>query len=98
VGFHNTSDNPNNYRDSSEVDAALERDPIGRVARYMLAQRLLSERDLAAIKEEIRSELDAVQRHVATLPRPEPDFMFQHVYDDPPPRFENQRADVRDAG
>lgn len=41
VGFHNTSDNPNDYRDTAEVRAAVARDPIGRLERYMLAQGLL---------------------------------------------------------
>jgi TPP-dependent pyruvate/acetoin dehydrogenase alpha subunit len=98
VGFHNTSDNPRDYRDSAEVQAALERDPIDRLERYVVAQDILSEGDLTALKERIRAELDAVQRHVATLPRPEPDFIFQHIYEELPARLEHQRADVRDTG
>jgi TPP-dependent pyruvate/acetoin dehydrogenase alpha subunit len=98
VGFHNTSDNPNDYRDSAEVKAAIERDPVGRLERYMLAQGLLSTDDLAGLKNRIRAELDAVQRHVATLPRPEADYIFQHIYEESPQRVEQQRGDVRATG
>jgi len=98
VGFHNTSDNPNDYRDSAEVQAARDHDPIGRLERYVVAQGLMTLGDLADLKEEIRAELDTVQRHVASLPRPEPDFIFQHVYEQLPTRLEHQRADLRGTG
>jgi TPP-dependent pyruvate/acetoin dehydrogenase alpha subunit len=94
IGFHNTSDNPNDYRNLAEVEAALERDPIRRLERFVTAQGFLTESDVAALKEEIRAELDEVQRHVATLPRPEPDFIFQHVYEELPARLERQRAEL----
>jgi pyruvate dehydrogenase E1 component alpha subunit len=96
VGFHNTSDNPNDYRDPAEVTAALERDPIARLERYVLHERLFSEAGLATMKEDIRTELDTVHRRVAALPRPDPDFIFQHVYAHPPGRVERQRADLEE--
>jgi TPP-dependent pyruvate/acetoin dehydrogenase alpha subunit len=40
--------------------------------------------------------LDGVQRQVAALPRPEPDFIFQHVYAELPARLEHQRAELRE--
>lgn len=96
IGFHNTSDNPSEYRDSAEVQTALESDPVGRLERFALRQDILSESDLATLKEQIRAELNSVQRYVATLPRPEPEFIFQHIYEHPPARLEQQRADLRE--
>ena len=96
IGFHNTSDNPNDYRDSAEVRAALERDPIGRLERYMLMQGLLNDGDLVSLKDRIHANLDTVQRHVATLPRPDADFIFQHIYEELPQRVAEQRGDVRE--
>jgi pyruvate dehydrogenase E1 component alpha subunit len=98
LGIHNTSDNPNDYRNPAEVTAALGRDPVARLERYVLNRQILSDADLATLKAEIRAELDAVHRLVATLPRPDADFIFQHVYADPPARLEKQRADVRETG
>ena len=94
VGFHNTSDNPNDYREQEEVSAALADDPTTRVERYVLAQDLLSPGAMTQLKVEIRAELDAVQRSVADLPRPEADFIFQNVYDVLPARTEQQRAET----
>jgi pyruvate dehydrogenase E1 component alpha subunit len=94
VGFHNTSDNPDSYRDRAEVDAALNLDPLVRLERYMLDQDLLSPADVLALKNQVRDEVATVQRHVATLPRPGGDFIFQHVFADQPTRLEQQRAEV----
>jgi TPP-dependent pyruvate/acetoin dehydrogenase alpha subunit len=94
VGFHNTSDNPNDYRQQTEVTAALANDPLARVERYVLAQGLLSAADVGALKEEIRVELDAAQRSVSALPRPDADFIFQNVYEVLPHRTEHQRAET----
>ena len=94
VGFHNTSDNPNDYRHQTEVTAALANDPLARVERYVVAQGLLSAGDVAALKEEIRVELDAAQRAASELPRPDADFIFQNVYAVLPYRIEQQRAET----
>ena len=94
IGFHNTSDNPNDYRHQTEVAAALVNDPVARVERYVTAQGLLSEDAIASLKEEVRLELDAAQRTVSALPRPDSDFIFQNVYDVLPTRTEQQRAET----
>jgi TPP-dependent pyruvate/acetoin dehydrogenase alpha subunit len=94
VGFHNTSDNPNDYRHQTEVTAALANDPLARVERYVVTQGLLSTGGVAALKEEIRVELDAAQRAASELPRPDADFIFQNVYAVLPYRIEQQRAET----
>ena len=50
--------------------------------------------DVAALKEEIRVELDAAQRAASELPRPDADFIFQNVYAVLPYRIEQQRAET----
>jgi TPP-dependent pyruvate/acetoin dehydrogenase alpha subunit len=94
VGFHNTSDNPNDYRDRSELLEALEMDPILRLERYVLAEGLTSEAELTSLKKQVRDEINIAQQTVATLPRPDADFVFQHVYEVPPRRLEQQRAET----
>jgi pyruvate dehydrogenase E1 component alpha subunit len=93
VGFHNTSDNPNDYRDQTEVAEAVANDPIARLEKYVLAKGLLSAADADALKEDIRLELDATQRSVSMLPRPDADVIFQNVYDVMPYRLEQQRTE-----
>ena len=92
IGFHNTSDNPREYRDDNEVAAAAARDPLERVRRYATIAGIWSAEREAAVKAEIDAELDAAQRKVASLPRPGPEAIFDHVYETLPPRLRRQRA------
>lgn len=91
MSFHNTSDNPREYRDDAEVVAAAAEDPIDRVRRYVLAKGLASEDELAAMEKEVAAELEQTQKEVAELPRPGREALFEHVYEDPPERVRRQR-------
>ncbi|MPZ92919.1 MAG: pyruvate dehydrogenase (acetyl-transferring) E1 component subunit alpha [Actinobacteria bacterium] len=91
VGFHNTSDNPREYRDEAEVAAAEANDPIERVRRYATAAGIWSGEEEARISLEISTELNATYRKVASLPRPGPNAIFEHVYEEQPTRVRRQR-------
>ena len=96
MGFHNTSDNPKEYRDSAEVDEASQRDPIDRVRRYAIREGIWSAAQEAAAMEEIRSEIETAQRQVEELPRPGAAAIFEHVYETLSPRLQQQRAEALD--
>ncbi len=96
MGFHNTSDNPKEYRDRAEVDEAEQRDPIERVRRFAVREGMWSAGQEAAALEEIRSEIDAAQRQVEALPRPGAAAIFEHVYETLSPRLQRQRAEALD--
>ena len=96
MGFHNTSDNPKEYRDRAEVDEAEQRDPIERVRRFAVHEGMWSARQEAAALEEIRAEIDVAQRQVEALPRPSAAAIFEHVYETLSPRLERQRAEALD--
>ena len=92
MGFHNTTDNPNAYRDSAEVDAAAAADPIARVQQYLagLGRWDSATADLwaAEIEEQIRAAIEQAQ----TYPKPRPEDVFDFVYSNPPSRMQAQRA------
>ncbi|HXD81681.1 MAG TPA: thiamine pyrophosphate-dependent enzyme [Candidatus Acidoferrum sp.] len=96
MGFHNTSDNPKEYRDSAEVDEASQRDPIERVRRFAIREGMWSVAQEAAALEEIRSEIETAQRQVEELPRPGAAAIFEHVYETLSPRLQQQRAEALD--
>ena len=91
VGFHNTSDNPREYRDEAEVAAAEANDPIERVRRYATNAGIWSGEEEARISIEISTELNAAYSKVASLPGPEPNAIFEHVYGELPTRVRRQR-------
>src|SRR4029077_15927196 len=96
MGFHNTSDNPKEYRDQAELDAAEQRDPIERVRRFATREGIWSAAKEATALDEIRSEIEIAQREVEQLPRPGPAAIFDHVYETLSPRLQQQRAEALD--
>jgi pyruvate dehydrogenase E1 component alpha subunit len=96
MGFHNTSDNPKEYRDSAEVDEAEQRDPIERVRRFATREGIWSAGQEAAALDEIRSEIETAQRQVEALPKPGAAAIFEHVYETLPPRLQQQRSEAMD--
>jgi pyruvate dehydrogenase E1 component alpha subunit len=96
MGFHNTSDNPKEYRDRAEVDEAEQRDPIERVRRFAIREGIWSADREAAVLDEIRSEIETAQRQVEELPRPGAAAIFEHVYETLPTRLQEQRAEAMD--
>ncbi|HEY4912380.1 MAG TPA: thiamine pyrophosphate-dependent enzyme [Candidatus Dormibacteraeota bacterium] len=96
MGFHNTSDNPKEYRDSAEVVEAEQRDPIERVRRFATREGIWSAGQEAAALDEIRSEIEMAQRQVEALPKPGVGAIFEHVYETLPPRLQQQRSEAMD--
>ena len=96
MGFHNTSDNPKEYRDRAEVDEAEQRDPIERVRRFAIREGMWSAAQEAAALDEIRAEIETAQRQVEELPRPGAAAIFEHVYETLSPRLQQQRAEALD--
>lgn len=94
MGFHNTSDNPNEYRDQAEVAAEIQRDPIARVRRYATRAGLWSTETEQKVSARIRDEIEAAQDAADAMPRPTTSSIFNHVYEFPPPRFEAQRNEA----
>lgn len=90
VGFHNTSDNPREYREDAEVEAARRLDPIVRLERYARSTGW-SEQRLEAIRAAGRGEVAAAHALVSALPRPGPEEIYQHVYATLPERVRRQR-------
>ena len=94
VGFHNTSDNPKEYREDVEVEAAVRRDPIQRLRRLAIRSGWWSAQREAEVVAEIRTEIDAAQKAVESLPRPGAAAIFNHVYSVMPPRLEQQLSET----
>ncbi|RKR76038.1 thiamine pyrophosphate-dependent dehydrogenase E1 component subunit alpha [Frondihabitans australicus] len=91
IGAHTTSDDPTKYRSQAELDSWVARDPILRFERY-LRSRGESDAFFAEVDEEARDLADDVRRRTIALEKPEIGVMFDHVYSEPHPRIDEQRA------
>jgi pyruvate dehydrogenase E1 component alpha subunit len=94
IGFHNTSDNPNEYRQEDEVVAAALRDPIERARRFATRAGIWCAEMEAATLRDVHDQIEAAQRVAEGYPRPGPAAVFDHVYASPPRRLDLQRAEV----
>lgn len=93
LGFHNTSDNPREYRSDDEVEEARRADPVGRLHRYVVRNGLLSEADVTSLAAEQKRALLDVQRMASGLPRPDPAIMFTDAYTVESERLTKQRRE-----
>jgi len=91
IGAHTTADDPTRYRPDGELEAWQQRDPIARLEAHL---RSLGVDDafFAEVAETADRQAKAVRDQILTLPQPEPDSMFAHVYAEPHPRIDEQRA------
>lgn len=96
LGFHNTSDNPAEYREEAEVSDAARQDPVERARRFMTEAGIWSPDQEAAANQEIQRKVEDAQRLASGYPRPRPEAVFDHVYATLPPRLQLQRTEVVD--
>lgn len=94
VGFHNTSDNPHEYREDSEVALARTLDPLARLRRYAIRTGMVGEDGLARMEEDAQAEVNDAYREVASRPGPDPRSIFRFAYVEPPPRVRAQEREI----
>jgi pyruvate dehydrogenase E1 component alpha subunit len=68
------------YRTKEEVEAWMERDPVARTERRLIAKGLASTADIERWKNEIRAELDEVVKMAKGSAWPDPSTLFDNVY------------------
>jgi pyruvate dehydrogenase E1 component alpha subunit len=90
-GAHTTADDPSNYREESDVEAWREKDPIDRFERFLYDRGLLDDDRRDDIEARVEERVDAAVERVGH-PTPDPDRIFDHVYESTPERLAEQRA------
>ncbi|HEX2117919.1 MAG TPA: thiamine pyrophosphate-dependent enzyme, partial [Acidimicrobiales bacterium] len=87
---HTTDDEDRVYRSREEIKAWRQRDPVPRLKRYVLEQRLLSAREADRVEEAAREEVGDAARRAELADPPESGTASSRVYARPlrprPPR------------
>ncbi len=91
LGAHTTSDDPTKYRDDAEMQYWTARDPIARFERF-LRDRGVGDAHFASVVEEGEDLAADARARTLALGTPPITQMFDHVYTDPHPVIEEQRA------
>ncbi len=92
MGAHTTSDDPTRYRTAAEVEQWKDRDPIARMAHYVLSSGAADETFLHEVDDESDHVGERVRQLCHAIPDPLPQSMFDHVYAEPHAQVETERA------
>jgi pyruvate dehydrogenase E1 component alpha subunit len=92
MGAHTTTDDPTRYRLAAELDEWRAKDPVHRVRTYLEKNDKSADSDFFAEVDAAADELAVnLRTAVQQMPDPAPTIMFDHVYEDEPPQFVQQR-------
>ena len=92
MGPHTTADDPSRYRPPADLEEWAAKDPLARVAAHLRDAGVLdaaAEAEVTAAADAVAAELRAGCLAMSDLP---PGALFDHVYSEPHPRIDEQRA------
>jgi pyruvate dehydrogenase E1 component alpha subunit/2-oxoisovalerate dehydrogenase E1 component alpha subunit len=94
IGAHSTSDDPTRYRSQEEVDRWMQRDPLLRLRRHLIALGALDDDADAALEDRLNGEIAAALAEVEGLGPPPRETLFDDVYAELPWHLREQRDDL----
>ena len=77
---HSLSDDEANYRPKAERERDLERDPVGRLSKFLLDEGILAAADLEKLHAEVDAEINDAADRALAAELPEPESAYQYVY------------------
>ncbi len=92
MGPHTTADDPTRYRPAEQLEQWSDRDPIARIEALLLAEDALSEQFRASVQQRADATATELRERCVALPDPAPLSVFEHIYAEPHPRVDEQRA------
>jgi len=96
MGAHTTSDDPTRYRLASDLEAWKLKDPIERLRSYLWRQQLADQSFFDAVDAEAEELAIRLREGCRSMPDPDPLSMFDHVYAEPHPLVQEERAVMAD--
>lgn len=78
---HSLAD-PDELRSKAEKEAWLARDPIKKLAAYLIEQNLVKEKDLQAIDKKIQATIEEAVKFAESSPEPDPSELHHYIFVD----------------
>lgn len=76
---HSSSDNQAKYRSSDELTADQKRDPIPKLEKRLLAEKIYSADEIETLRQEVKEEIDRAAEAAETADFPDPATAHHHV-------------------
>jgi len=76
---HSSSDDPKKYRPLAEIEADRLRDPLPKLQELLVLRNILSEDALAALRADIKKEIDEAVAYAESSPSPAADTVMRNV-------------------
>jgi pyruvate dehydrogenase E1 component alpha subunit len=92
MGAHTTSDDPSRYRIAAEVEEWKLKDPIARLKAHLARGGMADDAFFATVEDEAAALAANLRQGCLSMPDPDPGTMFDHVYREPHPLVEEERA------
>ena len=89
-GAHTTADDPSVYRDEDEAEEWRDRDPLDRLEAYLTRKDVLDDDRKEAVGDRVEAQVAAA----IEAAEPDPDLMFEHVYEEPTDRLREQQSEL----
>jgi pyruvate dehydrogenase E1 component alpha subunit len=94
MGDHTTSDDSLKYRLQEELDEWNLKDPVLRFEKYITNNNILSVEEKASIHTRIEKEIEEAVTQGLEVERPNPEQMFEDVFDQMPEMLKEQRDEL----
>jgi len=92
MGHHTTADDATKYRPKEEFEQWQKKDPIKRLERFLLEEKILSQRELDATAKWVEQGVEKAVRDYEATPKPNPTDMFDYLFEKRTSPLEEQRA------
>ncbi|MDQ1050986.1 pyruvate dehydrogenase (acetyl-transferring) E1 component subunit alpha [Streptomyces sp. V4I2] len=89
---HTNADDATRYRNDEEVEQWSAADPLSRLETYLRARGVLTDEDVAAVREEAEAAAAELRAGMNADTAADPLELFDHVYAEPTPQLREQRA------
>jgi 2-oxoisovalerate dehydrogenase E1 component alpha subunit len=93
MGAHTTSDDPTRYRVAADLEAWKLKDPIERLKVYLARSGFADRSFFDGVEAEAEELAVHLRDACRAMPNPEPTSMFDHVYTEPHPLVDAERAE-----
>ncbi|CAN5217751.1 pyruvate dehydrogenase (acetyl-transferring) E1 component subunit alpha [soil metagenome] len=92
---HTTADDPTRYRTETELGEWRAKDPIARYETFLRREGLLDDPQRDEVEQEARELVARVRGEIYDAPHGDPLELFEHVYVEPVPAYDEQRGQLR---